>query len=105
MEALAIEGQTDQAPLTSGRLDPSQRELAEAEHLLDNAEHRFDGAFACSVDGFTQRGSELVGHLHLRAGTLRRRVRQGCEPLLPTGMMGITARSDVGINAALRTRL
>ncbi len=51
MEALEIEGQTNQAPLT-GSLDTSQRELAEAEHLLDDADYRFDGAFACAVDGF-----------------------------------------------------
>ncbi len=47
MEALEIEHQTDQAPLESLRLNPTQGELAEAKHLLDDAEHRFDGAFAC----------------------------------------------------------
>src|SRR5712691_11818337 len=83
MEALEIEGQTDQAALTSGRLETAQRELAEAEHLLDDADHRFDGAFACAVDRFAQRRPELVGHFHLGAGTLRRRVRQRRESLLP----------------------
>src|SRR5260370_39164569 len=105
MEALEIEGQTDQAPLTSDRLDTSQRELAEAEHLLDDADHRFDGAFACAVDRFAQRRPELVGHFNLGAGTLRRRVRQRRESLLPTGMMGITAPGDVGLDATFGTRL
>jgi hypothetical protein len=39
MEAIEIEGQTDQTPLTSCRLDTSQRELAEAMHLFDDADH------------------------------------------------------------------
>ena len=56
MEALEIEGQTDQTPLARRRRDPPQGELAEAQHLLDDAEHRFDGAFACAVDGFAQGG-------------------------------------------------
>ena len=44
MEALQIESQTDQTPLASSSLGPTERELAEAQHLLDNADHRFDGA-------------------------------------------------------------
>src|SRR6266550_3090979 len=63
MEALEVESQTDQTPLKGLGLDTSQRELTEAQHLLDDADHRFDSAFACAVDGFAQRGSELVGHL------------------------------------------
>ena len=104
MEALEIEGQTDQAPLARRRRDAPQGELAEAEDLFDDADHRFDGAFACPVDGFAQRGSELVGHLDLCARVLGRRVRQRREALPPTGMMGITARGDVGLNVALGTR-
>src|SRR5713101_9921425 len=95
MEALEIEGQTDQAPLTSGRLDTSQRELAEAEHLLDDADHRFDGAFACAVEGFAQGGPELVGHLHLGTRHFGSRVGQRRAPLLPTPLLGIAASSDV----------
>jgi len=56
MEALEIERQTDQTPLARRRLDTPQGELAKAEHLLDDADHRFDRAFACPVDGFAQRG-------------------------------------------------
>ncbi len=102
MEALEIERQTDQAPLARRR-DPTQGELAEAEDLFDDADHWFDRAFACPVDGFAQRGPELVGHLDLCAGVLRRRIRQWREPLLPAGMMGITPRRDVGLNAAFGT--
>src|SRR5579859_3961586 len=88
MEALEIESQTDQTPLASRRQFPAQGELAEAEHLLDDADHRFDGAFACTIDGFAQGGPELVGHLHLGTRLFGRRVGQRREPLLPAGMMG-----------------
>src|SRR6266852_2758896 len=104
MEALEVESQTDQTPLTGSGLDPSQGELAEAQHLLDDADHRFDRAFACAIDRFAQRGPELVGHPDLSPGILRRWVRQLREPLLPTGMMGITARRNVGLDAPLLTR-
>ena len=104
MEALKIEGQTDQTPLTRRRRDPPQGELAEAEDLLDDADHRFDRAFACPIDCFPHCGSQLVGHLHLGARVLRRRIRQRRETLLPTGMMWITARRDVGLDVALGTR-
>src|SRR5712691_9778793 len=103
MEALEIESQADQAPLTSRRRCPTQGELAEAEYLFDDPDHWFDRAFACPINRFAQRSSELVGHLDLRTGILRRRIRQGREALLPAGMMGIPARGDVGLNSALRT--
>jgi hypothetical protein len=38
MEALEIESQTDQTPLKGLGLNTSQRELAEAQHLLDDAD-------------------------------------------------------------------
>src|SRR5258708_21411590 len=90
MEALEIESQTDQTPLASRRLDPTQGELAEAQHLFDDPDHRFDGAFACPIDRFAQHRPELVRHLDLGACILGRRIGERCEPLLPTGMMGIT---------------
>src|SRR5438105_2460650 len=105
MEALEIEGQTNSTPLTGSCLNTSQRELAETEHLFDDADHRFNGAFAYPIDGFAQGRPELVGHFYLDACVLRRWSRQGCETLLPTGMMGITPRGDVGLDAPLRTRL
>src|SRR5438270_11378470 len=104
MEALEIESQTDQTPLASSSLGPTERELAEAQHLLDNADHRFDGAFASRVDGFAHRCLELVGHLDQGARVFRRRIRQWRETLLPTPMMGITARGDVRFDPALGTR-
>src|SRR5438045_55879 len=82
MEALKIESQTDQTPLESRRLGSTQRELAETQHLLDNADHRFDGAFASPVDGFAYRCLELVSHLDQRASVLRQRIRQWRETLL-----------------------
>src|SRR6266568_4260036 len=46
MEALEIESQTDQTPLAGSRQFPAQGKLAKTQHLLDDADHRFDGAFA-----------------------------------------------------------
>jgi len=76
VETFEIEGQTDQTPLARSRRDPPQGELAEAQHLFDDTDHRFDGICACHVDRFAQRGSERVGHLDLCARVLRRRVGQ-----------------------------
>src|SRR6266496_3398436 len=104
MEALKIEGQTDQTPLARSSLGTTQRELAEAQHLLDDSDHRFDGAFASPVDGFAHCCLELVGHLDQSARVLRWWIRQWCETLLPARMMRITASSDVGFDAALCTR-
>src|SRR6266705_6687066 len=104
MEALEIEGQTDQTPLASHRLDTAQGELAKAQHLLDDAEHRFNRAFACAIDGFAQRRPELVGHLDLGTRVLGWGIEEWGEPLLPTGMMGITASRDVWLDAPLLTR-
>src|SRR5205807_6229500 len=104
MEALQIESQTDQTPLASSSLGPTERELAEAQHLLDDADHRFDGAFASPVDGFAQCCLKLVGHLDQGARVLRRRTRQRRETLLPTRMMGITACGNVGVDPAYGTR-
>ena len=104
MEALQIESQTDQTPFARRRQFPAQGELAEAEYLLDDADHRFDGAFARAVDGFAQRRPELVGHLHLGTRLFGRRVGQRRKTLVPAGMMGISARGDVRLDAALLTR-
>ena len=46
----------------------------------------------------------LVGHLHLGTRLLGWRVGQRREALLPTRMMGIAARGDGGLDAALFTR-
>src|SRR6266496_4498064 len=104
MEALEIEGQTDQTPLASGSLLTAQRELAEAQHLFDDPDHRFYGAFACTVDRFAQSGLELVRHLDLGVSILGRRIGQRSKTLLPAQMMGITTRSNVGFDTAFRTR-
>src|SRR6266496_5998058 len=103
MEALEIEGQTDQAPLASRRLSTTQRELAETQHLFDNFDDRFDGAFASPIDRFAHRCLELVRHVYLGACVLRRRSKQRCEPLLPAQMMRSTARRNIGFDPALAT--
>ena len=50
MEALEIEGQADQEPLAGGGFHATQRELTEAKHLRDDADHGLDGIFARAVD-------------------------------------------------------
>ncbi len=57
MEALEIESQTDQTPFASSSLSTTERELAEAQHLFDDSDHWFDGAFASPIDRFAQRRS------------------------------------------------
>src|SRR5438270_5239296 len=51
-----------------------------------------------------QNVSELVGHLDLGTGLLRRQIRHRCEALLPTGMMRIPPGGDVGLDAPFGTR-
>src|SRR2546429_836578 len=103
MEALEVEGQTDQPPLTDGGLLPTQGELAEAEHVLDHSNDRFDSAFADAIDGFAHGSLKLVSHLHLGTGIFRRRIGKPCEALFPTRVMGITTSCNVGVNATLGT--
>ncbi len=103
MEALEIEGQTDQAPFASRRCRPTQGELAEAENLFDDPDDWFNRAFACPVDRFAQRSPELVSHFDLRTGILRRWIGQRGKPLLPTRMMGIAACCDIWLDSTLRT--
>ncbi len=105
MEALEIEGQADQEPLAGGTRFAPQRELAEAEYLRDDADHGLDRLFARAIDGFAHRRFELVGHLDLRAGVLRRRVGLRREAVPPTLMMGLTPGRDGGLNGPVGTRL
>jgi hypothetical protein len=104
MEALEIEGQTDQTPLTRCCQFPTQGELAEAEDLLDNPDDRFDGTFAGLIDRFAYYRLEPIGHLHLSTCLLRWRLGERCEALLPARMMWVTTSRDVGFDAPLGTR-
>lgn len=67
MKAFEIKSQTDQTPFALCSLHPTQRELTEAQDLLDDPDHRLDRAFACPVDRLAQGCLELVRHFHLRA--------------------------------------
>src|SRR6266704_1364100 len=98
MEALEIEGQTDQTPLASRCVDTAQGELAKAQPLLDDADHRFNRAFACAVDGLTPRRPALVGHLDMRTRVLRWQHGQWRETPLPTRMIRNKASSDVRLD-------
>jgi len=74
VKAFEVEGQTNQTPLTSRCSGPAQRELAKAQHLLDDPDHRFDGGFARPIDRFAQGGLEFVRHFHLGARILGWRI-------------------------------
>jgi hypothetical protein len=50
VKSFEIVGRCDDFPLTFNLANSSQQELPEADSLLDNAEHWFDGAFAFAVD-------------------------------------------------------
>jgi len=105
MQPLAVERQTDQTPFPCGSCSASQRELPEPQHLLHDPDDRFDGAFAGTVDRFSQCRLESVGHLDRWAGVCwweRRLVR---ETFLPTRVLGIASSSDVRLDAPLCQRL
>ena len=75
VQSFEIEGQTDQAPLARRGRQIAQRELAEAQHFLDDANHRFDRAFAQAIDRLPDVRLEFVGHCDDRAGVGGRRGR------------------------------
>src|SRR5450631_2281216 len=103
MEALKIESQTDQTPLARYRMFPTQGELTKTEHLFDDPDDWFDGAFASSVDRFAHCCLELVGHLDQGACIIREWSGLWSKTLLPTHMMRVTTRGNVGFDVALRT--
>ena len=47
--ALQVPGHGHEVPLAADMIEPAQQELAESQHGLDDAEHRFRGVFALSV--------------------------------------------------------
>src|SRR5258706_16471801 len=100
MQPLQIECQADQTPLARSGLLAAQRELTEAQHLFDDADHWLDRAFAQAVDRFPELGFEFVGHLDLGAGILRRWRGQRCKALPPTRMVRIAPGGDMRVDAA-----
>src|ERR1700759_5198542 len=57
---LHIPGQGHKAPLTADTVDPAQQKLAEAQHRLDDAEHRFRQLLALCVELFAARGLQAM---------------------------------------------
>jgi hypothetical protein len=51
MQPFQVPDQTDQTPFSGCGGQAPQRELAKAEHLLDNADGRLDWTFAQAVNG------------------------------------------------------
>ncbi len=104
MQSLQIKRQTHQTPLARGGRFPSQRELAKAQHFLNNADHRLDRAFAQAINRFPQRGLELVGHFERGTRVVCGRLGQRGEAILPTRMMRIATRGNVGVDPTVLTR-
>ncbi len=50
MQSLQVEGQTDQAPFAGRRQLATQRELAGAQHLLDDPDHWLDRRLPRRID-------------------------------------------------------
>lgn len=61
MQALEVEGETNQAPFASSFVLATQRELAKAQDLLDDADDGLYGALACAVDELAKFSLQLVG--------------------------------------------
>jgi len=98
METLEIKGQADQEPFARNGCVAAQRERAEAKHLRDDADHRFDRPLTRAVHRCADRRFELVRHPHLSAGVFGRWVGLRREALPPTLVMGLTAGRDVGFD-------
>jgi len=96
-----IERQADETPFASGRRQAAQGELAKAEDLLDDSDHRFDGAFAQTINCLADCGLEFVSHLNdgtcLVCGWLRLLLEKG----VPVEMMGFASSGDIGFNAKI----
>src|SRR6266536_3375559 len=101
MQALNIKGQTDQIPFAFYLPVPAQRELAKAQHLLDNPDHWLDCAFAQAVDRFAEVSPEFVGHLLFGAGRFRGRRGLLLEVFPPTLVMGFAPSGNIRLNTAL----
>jgi len=63
MQALQVECHTHQTPFASGGLQATQRELAKAQDVFDNAQHRFDCTFSQAVDRPANLGRSIYQHL------------------------------------------
>ena len=100
VQALEIVGQTDQSPLASSVVQVPKRKLAEAQHFLDDANHRFHRGFAQAVERITDVGTELVGHFLLGGSILVWRRRFMSKESAPTLMMRRATCSDVGVNVS-----
>jgi hypothetical protein len=98
VEPLQVPGQTDQAPLPSRGLQTTQGELPEPQHLLDNANNRFNRGLAQAVNSFAQFSLKFVGHLDNRASVIRGWLRRLAKTFLPTTVMWLTPSSDEGLN-------
>ncbi len=99
MQPFQIKGQAHQTPFTSGGGQAAQRELTEAQHLLDNTDDRFDGGLAQTIDGLADVGLKFVGHLLDRTGVSRRGSGLFSKVGSPTVVMGFASGGDVRINA------
>ncbi len=90
MQTLEIVGQTDQGPLASEVDQTPKGELAEAQHLLDDANDRFNRRLAQAIEAIADVGAELVGHYFYGGSILGWRLRFLSKERAPTLMMRVT---------------
>ena len=105
MQAFEIERQTHQTPFCSRRPPAPQRELAEAQDLLDDPDDGFHGAFAQTIDCLADLRLEFVSHLDERAGLVCGWFRLLLEKGVPIEMMRFASGGDIGLNAPVFTIL
>ena len=98
MQTFEIVGQTDQSPFASSVGQTSKRELAEVQHLLDDANDRFHRGFAQAVEGIANLGTELVGHFLFGGSIFGWRRGFVCKEPLPTLMMRRSTCGNVWFN-------
>jgi hypothetical protein len=100
MQALEIEGQTEQGPFASSLVQAAQRELAEAQDLLDDANHGFHRGLAHRIDALADFGPQLVGHVDSQGCGWAGWVRQGLQQALPRDVMRLAPGGNVGVDLA-----
>ena len=94
-----IESQTDERPFARCGQQATQRKLAKAEDLFDDANNRFDGAFTQTINCLSDLGLEFVGRLDDGAGLVWRWFGLLLEKGVPIEMMRFASGGDIGINS------
>ena len=102
VHSLQVPRQTDQTPFAAGARHSAQRELAEFHHVLDQAEHRLDGALAQCVQLATASRFQPMAH-SLQCSRLALKRRWLGPAFKQRWMMLLSAQRDQRLHLGLRT--